>query len=116
MRLSTARAGTADWRVRIAEHSDKEVLLPASWLQHRCLRLRIGPTILALQAALCCVCSGLPRRTEFSTAMRSISANVVVSFHYDVHFTTDLFDPDNPLLLQTVLRARSAKSLCAPCA
>ena len=36
--------------------------------------------------------------------MQSISANVVVSFHYDVHFTTDLFDPENTLLLDTILR------------
>jgi 3-dehydroquinate synthase len=40
--------------------------------------------------------------------MQSINANVSVSFRYDVHFTTDLFDPANTLLLETVLRDKDA--------
>lgn len=38
--------------------------------------------------------------------MQSIQADLQVSFHYDVHFTTNLFDPLNPLL-RDVISARS---------
>ena len=35
--------------------------------------------------------------------MQPIQADLQVKFHYDVHFTTNLFDPLNPLLRDTVL-------------
>ena len=38
--------------------------------------------------------------------MQAIQADLQVSFHYDVHFTTHLFDPEN-LLLRDVAAARS---------
>ncbi len=34
--------------------------------------------------------------------MESIQADLQVKFHYDVHFTTDLFSPTNPLLADVV--------------
>lgn len=40
--------------------------------------------------------------------MQAISANLEVSFHYDVHFTSHIFNPEN-LLLSTVTAARSER-------
>ena len=40
--------------------------------------------------------------------MQAIQADLQVSFHYDVHFTTHLFDPKN-LLLRDVVAARSER-------
>lgn len=39
-----------------------------------------------------------PRVPLESFSMQAIQADVQVNFHYDVHFTTHLFDPENPLL------------------
>ncbi len=43
-----------------------------------------------------------------SFLMQAIQADLQVSFHYDVHFTTHLFDPENPLL-SDVTAARSER-------
>ncbi len=40
--------------------------------------------------------------------MQAIQADLQVNFHYDVHFTTHLFDPENPLL-SSVTAARSER-------
>ncbi len=43
-----------------------------------------------------------------SCFMQAIQADLQVSFHYDVHFTTHIFDPENPLL-SDVVSARSER-------
>ncbi len=43
-----------------------------------------------------------------SIFMQALQADLQVSFHYDVHFTTYLFDPENPLL-SDVVAARSER-------
>jgi len=40
--------------------------------------------------------------------MQAIQADLQVHFHYDVHFTTHIFDPENPLL-SSVVAARSER-------
>lgn len=42
----------------------------------------------------------IKRRTTFN--LPALHQKVPVTFHYDVHFTTGLFDLDNPLLAQTI--------------
>src|SRR5262245_52823882 len=37
--------------------------------------------------------------------MRSFEQHINVGFHYPVHFTSDAFNPRNPLLIQTIQRA-----------
>jgi hypothetical protein len=38
-------------------------------------------------------------------SMRSFEQHINVGFHYPVHFTSDAFNPRNPLLIQTIQRA-----------